>query len=231
MKKWVWIISLVLISTQSSLAQNEPSLQQVFDDLGLNLKPQDEINVYGPTQGLFLKTGDKVQYLLVAKHSFGIQPVTSEVRTGYYHLSKPDKKHLLFSCGPKAGDQSKISGLPASPKGSCYFNPGNRPFGLYVQSANFNPEFSNKGETVYTQDHLNKRITRFRDDIHKAHIYPYKTKTGIKEDWFVICWEFSTNNDNQDIVTVIRNVKLIIPPVKRKDPEPKTDGRPLIAAK
>ncbi|MEW6238640.1 MAG: hypothetical protein AB1656_24920 [Candidatus Omnitrophota bacterium] len=231
MKRILAIVLMAMAAASFGFGQEEPPLEKVFQNLGLDLKPEDEIVVKGPAQGLFLKKDRLVEYMLIAKYSFGIQDATSIVRAGFYSQTTNILLRLLFECGPQAGDKTSLSGLPASPKGSCYFDPGKSPFGFYVQSANFNPSFSLEGETVCTQNSLNKKIRRFGDDIRKAHIYPYKTSSGIHPDWYVICWEFSTNNDNQDIITAIRGVELLTPIYGKKEKEPKTSEKPTVAMK
>ena len=174
-------LSLSLIGIAGE-TETEPPLQKVFADLGITIGPEDEIAAVGPVQGLFYKTGSVVEVLLTAKYSFDKQDNGSNVRMGFYNMAMEPVLNPLFICGPEAGDQSKITGLPADPKGRYYFDPGKEPFGLFVQSANFNPEFSSQGETVFTQDRLNLKIARFGKDIHKVHIYPYKTQWETKLD-------------------------------------------------
>ncbi len=206
---------LFLVSVGTG-AETEPPLDRVMSELGIQVDLSKEIHVDGPSQGLFVKVEPKVELVLVAKYSFGVEPATSNVRAGYYPFSSEPDLRPVFTCGLKAGDQSQISGLPTTPDCPHFFDPGSGPFGLFVQSANFNPGFTYAKETVYTQDRLNSRIERFGMDIHKAKIYPYQTRWGVKPNWYVVCWEFSTNNDYQDIITVIRGVKLIKPPHKPK---------------
>ncbi len=198
-------------------AEQEPSMQNVFDELGVIVALDEHIVVEGPIQGIFAKSAETVEVVLVAKYSFGVQEDVSEVRFGYYPIADTQNLHSLFICGPKAGDQNRIIGLPAEPLGPYFFDPGTEPIGFFVQSANFNPDFSEKGETVYTQDGLNEQIERFKGDTHKARIYPYTTVNGTKPDWYILCWEFSTNNDYQDLITVVRGVKLVRPE-KNEDP-------------
>ena len=212
----VFSLFLVLAMVGVAAENPEPPLPKVFADLGIQLSPADEIQVAGPVQGVFAKTGNVVEVVLAAKYSFAKQEKVSDVRAGYYVMALEPKWFPIFTCGPEAGDQNKLTGLPASPRGPYFFDPGKNPFGFFVQSANFNPAFSPLGETVCTQDQLNARIQRFGSDIHKAHIYPYKTRWETKPDWFILCWEFSTNNDNQDIITIVRGVRLV-GPVKSND--------------
>ncbi len=217
MQRYLAVIGILFFVTMGVYgAEDEPALKKVFSDLDITVGVEDEILVEGPAQGIFAKTGTMVEVVLAAKYSFGVQEATSEVRMGYYPVSVDPRLFTLFTCGPKAGDQSSITGLPAEPLGPYYFDPGSGPIGFYVQSKNFNPNFSQKNETVYTQDHLNKQIERFGSDVHKVKIYPYETKTVKKEDWFILCWEFSTNNDFQDLITVVRGVKLIGKPLENE---------------
>lgn len=205
-----WLLgAVILVSLTSTAAENEPPLEKVFQDLGVIVNPQDEIIVTEAAQGLFYKTEKWVEVVPVAKYSFDKQEKVSEVRAGYYFPSAKLKPIPLWIIGPEAGDRNCITGLPAVPRGPYFFDPGKNPFGFFVQSANFNPDFSDKGETVCSQDSLNYRISRFGNDIHKLHIYPYKTQREDHSDWFILCWEFSTNNDNQDIMFVVRGVKLL----------------------
>ncbi len=214
------IILLCSIASGPVFAQDEPPLKTVLNQLELTFNPAEEIRCSGPTQGLFMKTGRTVEVLPVAKYSFAKQETVSNVRAGYYSFAEKKPLRLLFQCGLEAGDRAAITGLPADPRGPYRFDPGNQPFAFYVQSANFNPEFSANGETVSTQDTVNRRISRFGTDIHKARIYPYQTKHGVKPDWFVIGWEFSINNDFQDLITVVRGVRLIRPPEKKEKKTP-----------
>lgn len=209
----VCLVSLVL---STAMAQQEPPFGEVLDKLRMDFSFEDEILIEEPYRGIFIKTGDVVEVVLIAKYSFGTMEEVCQVRAGYYLMGDPEALKPLFTCGVEANDKTDITGLPADPRGPYIFDPGTKPFGLYVQSANFNKEFDLNGETVYTQDGLNKRITRFGKDVHKARIYPYKTKDDRIGDWYVVCWEFSTNNDFQDLILVIRGVELLQPPPREK---------------
>ena len=90
---------------------------------------------------------------------------------------------------------------PLKPGGRTAFDPGAAPFGLWVATAGF------PGETVCTEDALQRFVPRFKpDDRHKAHVYPVKRGGKIVPHAYVIGWEYSTNNDDQDIVTLVTNV-------------------------
>ena len=159
------------------IAQDEPPLFEVLIGLGLDLTPEDEVIVLGGTQGTFMQTGSKVEVLPVAKHSFGIQDVTSEVKAGYYIIRNHRREfHNLFRVGPAAGDLTILSGLPKHPPAPVEFNSGRKPIGFYVQSAAFNPNFNFRGETIFTQDNLNSRIERFGGDHHKVRVFPSRLR-------------------------------------------------------
>ncbi|MFB3789328.1 MAG: hypothetical protein ACE15F_23460 [bacterium] len=202
----VWIMGSVVLAA----GQEEPPLEKVLGELGIQVTADDEIQGGGPAQGLFIKTHTPVEVLLAAKYSFAKQETVSNVRAGFFTYTGETPLHLLFECGPEAGESQNIMGLPTTPKLKHWFDPGIAPFGFYVQSANFNPAFAPDGETVYTCDAFNQRVTRFGNDLHKVKIFPYKTQYGITPNWFVLCWEFSTNNDYQDLITVVRGVRPIV---------------------
>jgi len=207
-----WLMVFIIGSVILAAGQEEPSLEKVLGDLGIHVTSDDEIKASGPLQGWFIKTQTPAEIVLVAKYSFAKEETVSHVRVGYYTSTSPLKTYLLFECGPDAGDSHNILGLPTTPKVKHWFDPGKAPFGFYVQSANFNPSFTPEGETVFTSDALNQRIERFGDDHHKVKIFPYRTQYGVTPDWFVLCWEFSTNNDYQDLITVVRGVQPVVPP-------------------
>ena len=92
---------------------------------------------------------------------------------------------------------------PVMKSSLTHFNPGNKPFGVWVSSAGF------QDENVYSEDALQVYIPRFKlDDRHKAHIFAAKNNKGKTiPNTYLIGWEYSTNNDDQDMVTMISNVK------------------------
>lgn len=191
----------------------ELPLQEIFQELGLLLTPEDEIYIPGPLQGTFIQADKYIQVLPLAKFSYGTREDVSNVLAGYYSLLQDEpvrKFNALFECDPEAGHMVGIAGIPVRPLGPSYLHTGLAPIGFYVQSANFNPDYSLDGETVFTQDAFNARIERFGGNNHKAKVFPYKDLLGERPHWYVICWEFSTNDDFQDIITVVRGVDLLI---------------------
>lgn len=89
------------------------------------------------------------------------------------------------------------------------FDPGDLEFGLYVANDQFHDE-------VFTDARLvAARSKRLADQPYKAMIYPYrdpKTKRLIRNA-YLICWEYSTNDDFQDVMCRIENVELVSEPV------------------
>jgi hypothetical protein len=85
------------------------------------------------------------------------------------------------------------------------FDPGDEPFGLYVA----NDEFR---DAVFTEPSVvaqhNPRLAR---QPYKAMIYPYRDpKTGrLVPNSYLIGWEYSTNDDFQDVVCRVENVVLV----------------------
>jgi len=99
---------------------------------------------------------------------------------------------------------------PLKPGSTTMFDPGDKPFGLYVE----NDEFKDR---VYTEpvrvSMLNPRLAK---QPYKAMIYPYRDKkTGqLVPNSYLIGWEYSTNDDFQDVVCRIENVKFLRPESK-----------------
>ncbi len=102
---------------------------------------------------------------------------------------------------------------PPLASGSVTLDPGEGPFALWVN----NDHFDDTG--VSTQPRLVAESNpRLKAQPYKAMIYPNrdpKTKRLIP-DSYIIGWEYSTNDDFQDVVTRIDNVELLPadPPLK-----------------
>jgi len=90
------------------------------------------------------------------------------------------------------------------------FDPGDRPFGLWVS----NDEFEEGKDIVFSQPILTEKYNKrklIKKQPYKAMIYPYidpKTKR-MGQNSYLIGWEYSTNDDFQDVVVRIDNVKLL----------------------
>jgi len=99
---------------------------------------------------------------------------------------------------------------PLGPGSATEFDPGDATFGLWVS----NDDFSDGG--VFSQPRLVARLNRrLAKQPYKAMIYPNRDKaTGtFVPNSFVIGWEYSTNDDFQDVVCQLDNVTLVDEPV------------------
>jgi hypothetical protein len=166
------------------------------------------------TPGLFRKAGPgPVKFMPVI--ALGLPTRT---RGGYY-LALPDDrvgtptKTSLWSYELKnsADDLRTGNNLPpALDRGSTIeFDPGSSQFGLWVS----NDGLSDGG--VFSQPLLVARLNeRLSKQPYKAMIYANRDKTTgkITPNSFVIGWEYSTNDDFQDVVCQIDNVILIDAP-------------------
>ena len=95
------------------------------------------------------------------------------------------------------------------------FDPGDEPFGLWVS----NDGLADGG--VYSEPSLVQRLNkRLAKQPYKAMIYPNRDKATGKliPNSYLIGWEYSTNDDFQDVVCQLDNVILIEPAAK---PAPK----------
>ncbi len=85
------------------------------------------------------------------------------------------------------------------------FDPGDQPFGLFIGNAQF-------ADSVFTQPAavaaLNPRLAA---QPYKVMIYPYRDpKSGMLiPNSYLLGWEYSTNDDFQDVVCRIENVRLV----------------------
>lgn len=95
---------------------------------------------------------------------------------------------------------------PPLETGSVEFDPGTSPFGLRVSNDNFDDG------GVYSQPCMTALINqRLKGQPYKCMIYPNRDlKTGrLITHSYIIGWEYSTNDDFQDVVTQIDNVRLL----------------------
>ncbi|QEH33272.1 hypothetical protein OJF2_17730 [Aquisphaera giovannonii] len=95
---------------------------------------------------------------------------------------------------------------PPMEAGSSFrFDPGAGPFGLWVS----NDQFDDGG--VFTRPAIVAAVNaRLRKQPYKAMIYPYREKATGKDvpNSYLIGWEYSDNDDFQDVVCRIDNVVL-----------------------
>jgi len=170
----------------------EPPLGEILQKQGYTIDvDRDEIDAQ-----LFLKAGPgPVTVTPIAAYG-----LPKRCHCGWYHPTNgvPDR-HPLWSVD---ADHNKQAFPPVMPGAITRFDPGDGPFGLWVSSEGF------QNETVSTEDALQRFIPRFKpDDRHKAHVFPVKRAGKRVPNEYVIGWEYSTNNDDQDMVTLVRNVR------------------------
>jgi hypothetical protein len=193
---------------------NEPDWEVVLRDrYGLSMSA-DLANAVKTTAlatpGLFRKAGPgKVKYRPVI--ALGLETRTCG---GWYSALEggervPDK-HPMWSYTLKntAEDLRTGKNLPP-PLGKMditEFDPGEKSFGLWVS----NDGLPDGG--VFTEPAVVARINnRLAKQPYKAMIYPLRDKATGKDvpNSYLIGWEYSTNDDFQDVVCVVENVVLI----------------------
>lgn len=188
----------------------------MFGDLQNPVKTTPEA-----TAGLFQKAGTgPVTYTPVI--ALGLETVT---RGGWYRPnSDPGARPQVlplwsYQFKNTAKDIETGSNLPPTLlEGAMQtFDPGDAPFGLWVS----NDQFPGDDGIAFTQPQrvaaVNRRLAK---QPYKAMIYPFKDKaTGkVVPHSFLIGWEYSTNDDFQDVVCRIENVELV--------PSPEEGGAP-----
>jgi hypothetical protein len=147
--------------------------------------------------------------------AFGLETVT---RGGWYTAvdAKTPVKHELWSYRFKNTTRDLDTGANLPPPvllGSRFdFDPGDGPFGLWVS----NDGFTDGG--VYTEPRVVAGVNqRLAKQPYKAMIYPNRDKTSGKliPHSYLIGWEYSTNDDFQDVVCQVDNVDLIPAPAAK----------------
>jgi hypothetical protein len=180
----------------------------MFDDLKNPVKASPVA-----TPGLFRKAGPgPVKFVPVI--ALGL---TTRNRGGWYPALTAShdapKKSGLWSYQFKNTTDDLRTGKnlppPLDPGSATEFDPGTLTFGLWI---------SNDGLTdggVFSQPLLVERINqRLAKQPYKAMIYANRDKTTSKivPNSFIIGWEYSTNDDFQDVVCQIDNVTLVDEP-------------------
>jgi hypothetical protein len=183
-------------AAKAAIACGEPPLQVILARQGYTIDEQNgEV-----TAQRFVKAGPgPVIYMPVA--AYGLADVSMG---GWYTAPSPalspanePKRQTLWQIAPYNNKQP----YPPVMKGSTeQFDPGKMPFGLWVSSTGFNHEY------VYSEDALQVFIHRFGTDLHKAHIYAAVHDGHVIPHTYLVGWEYSTNNDDQDMVTLVSNV-------------------------
>lgn len=174
----------------------------MFDDLLNPVRTTVEA-----TPGLFKKAGDgPVTYAPVV--ALGLATTT---RGGWYTPEgrPPGRRGLWIYTHKNTADDLKTEKNLPPPLllgSKVRFDPGDKPFGVWVSNDQFNDE------GVYSQPDLVARYNeRLAKQPYKAMIYPNRDKkTGkLIPHSYLIGWEYSTNDDFQDVVCRIDNVELI----------------------
>lgn len=191
-----------------SSAEGQPDEEKVLTELGFELTMYDRIHASGPTQGLFIQTGETVELAIAARFD-SESNAEGAIRIGFYESTTPERLKLLTTCPESSGQVMNLYGIETSPPNPVRFQAGSAPFGLYVQSQRLNPEFSNTDETVFSQSRRNRAFERFGVQVRKMHLYPYRRNGLIRPDWFVITVETSTDQDFQDLIMIIRGVQCL----------------------
>jgi hypothetical protein len=180
----------------------------MFDDLKNPVKTSPLA-----TPGLFRKAGPgPVKFTPVL--ALGLPTRT---RGGWYsrlaERQHAPKKTSLWSYEVKNSTDDVRTGTNLPPRldpgSATEFDTGAGVFGLWIS----NDGFSDGG--VFSQPLLVARINqRLAKQPYKAMIYPNRDKaTGkVVPNSFVIGWEYSTNDDFQDVVCHIDNVTLVDEP-------------------
>jgi hypothetical protein len=133
-------------------------------------------------------------------------------RGGWYIPSATGepRKVLLWTYTYKNSEGDVRTGVnlppPLESSAKLSFDPGDRTFGLWVS----NDGLADGG--VFTEPSVVARINkRLAAQPYKAMIYPNRDKkTGkLVPNSFIIGWEYSTNDDFQDVVCQVDNVVLV----------------------
>ena len=129
---------------------------------------------------------------------------------GGFYLAKeePDDRELWSYQHKTTAKEIEAGGdltPPLRAASQTSFDPGNAPFGLWIGNDQFRDKVFTEPRRVRQ---LNKRLAA---QPYKTMIYPTKDRaTGkIIPNSYLIGWEYSTNDDFQDVVCRIDNVVLV----------------------
>jgi hypothetical protein len=161
------------------------------------------------TPGLFRKAGPgPVTFTPVI--ALGLETVN---RGGWYRPGGDDKspeKQELWSYQFKntTRDLDNNTNLPPplSPGATAKFDPGDRPFGLWISNDGL------KDGGVFSQPQVVAAVNQsLAKQPYKAMIYPNRDlATGkVIPHSYIVGWEYSTNDDFQDVVCQVDNVDLV----------------------
>jgi hypothetical protein len=178
---------------------------RIFDDLANPVagNPRD-------VGGLFRKSGPgPVRY--VPQIALGLEV---PIHGGYYARAEPGAEPVmqkLWSYQHRSTSKNLEADDPLAPplmEGSVIeFDPGDGSFGVYVVNDQFH-------DAVFSEPRMvEAKNPRLAAQPYKAMIYPAKdSRTGaLVPNSYLIAWEYSTNDDFQDVVCRIDNVVLVRP--------------------
>lgn len=120
----------------------------------------------------------------------------------------PQKKELWsyqFKHSNEEVESGKPRAVPLRDGSTTRFDPGSATFGLWIGNDQFQ-------DAVYSQPAVVAAVNpRLAKQPYKAMIYPFRDKaTGkVVPNSYLIGWEYSTNDDFQDVVCRIDNVVLV----------------------
>ena len=190
---------------------NEPDWVVLLDRLyGLKM----EADLVNPVEtrpekvrGLFRKAGPG-PVVFAPEIALGLEV---PIHGGFYTANAKTEPSLteLWSYEHKSTtldvEQGKDLTPPLRPRSRIEFDPGDVTFGLFIENDEFKDRVFTEPRRVAT---LSPRLAK---QPYKAMIYPYvDRKTGQRvPNSYLIGWEYSTNDDFQDVVTRVENVELL----------------------
>lgn len=218
MRFTIWTLHLAILGTAASLLAAQPKVnpgpnEPDWSDILQRRKLDIRRDLRNP-----LHDGVVPAHLFVAA---GRGPVTftpiialgrEEKTLGGWYRPKSGggyEIHETWRYGYKQPASEMASGEFTPPKldlGNGKIEPGDQPFGLWVGNDAF------KDERVFTDPRaVTATNARLKSQPYKAMIYPnVDTQTGQPiAHSYIIGWEYSDNDDFQDVVTRIDNVKLL----------------------
>jgi trehalose utilization protein len=178
-------------------ATNEPPLALILRDAGYG---GTDVTTVGEVDGQRLVKAGQGPVKFTPLAAYGVEKVC---HAGWYVAGPTDREPRRSELWKVDAPNNKRMAPPLAPGAKTEFDPGDKPFGLWVATEGF------KGETIYTEDALQAFVKRFPPKgRHKAHIY-----AAVRSDYtpvpnaLIIGFEYSTNDDNQEIVALVENVK------------------------
>lgn len=216
----ILMVALTIVSSTFAQAPNQPKVQPGPNepDWVVLLDKMYGLSMFGDlknpvvttpvaTPGLFRKASPgPVTFVPVI--ALGLETTN---RGGWYLPTvegEAPRKRDLWSYRFKNTTKDIETGANLPPKlaegSTTRFDPGEVPFGLWLS----NDGFQDGG--VFSQPRLVAKINRrLAKQPYKAMIYPYKEAGKVVPNCYLIGWEYSTNDDFQDVVCRVDNVRLL----------------------